>query len=74
MKKSKTIKKYLEKMLSILNKDRFLGTKFLGSRIVENILVTILDNFEASIATLETSNELCFITLTEILHELKTHE
>ncbi|RDX60832.1 Copia protein, partial [Mucuna pruriens] len=43
MKESETIKEYSNKLLSIANKIRLLGSDFADSRIVEKILVTILE-------------------------------
>jgi hypothetical protein len=62
MKESETIKEYSDKLLNIANKVRFLGAEFLDSRIVEKILVTITERYEASIATLENTKNLCNIT------------
>jgi hypothetical protein len=51
MKESETIKEYSDKLLNIANKVRLLGAEFLDSRIVEKILFTIPERYEASIAT-----------------------
>nr|KYP70614.1 hypothetical protein KK1_009835 [Cajanus cajan] len=86
MKETKTIKQYFDKLLGIANKiqslvqeldlksDGLLGTQFLNSRIVEKILVTILERYEASIAVLENTNDLSKITLAEVLHALQALE
>lgn len=52
MKESETAKQYADKFLGIANKVRLLGTKFLDSRIVQKILVTMPEKYEASIASL----------------------
>lgn len=52
MKESKTIKEYSNKFLSIENKVRLLGTKFVDSSIIEKILVIVPERYEASIASL----------------------
>ncbi|RDX78385.1 hypothetical protein CR513_41344, partial [Mucuna pruriens] len=69
MKESKTIKKYSDKLLSIANKIRLLGSDFADSRIVEKIL-----RYEASITSLENSKDLSKITLAEVLHALMAQE
>nr|KYP60815.1 hypothetical protein KK1_023229 [Cajanus cajan] len=60
MKETGTIKHYSDKLLGIANKVRLLGTQFLDSRIVEKILVTIPERYEASIAALENTKDLFF--------------
>ena len=52
MKKSKTIKEYANKLLSIANKVRLFGSNFFDSRIVEKILVIVPERFEATITSL----------------------
>ncbi|RDX92762.1 hypothetical protein CR513_25064, partial [Mucuna pruriens] len=74
MKESKTIKEYSNKLLSIVNKIRLLGSDFADSRIVEKILVTIPERYEASITSLENSKDLSNITLAEVLHALMAQE
>ncbi|GAU44031.1 hypothetical protein TSUD_349630 [Trifolium subterraneum] len=74
MKESETIKEYSDKLLSIANKVRLLGTEFTDSRIVEKILVTVLERYEASLASLENTKDLSKITLSEVIHALQAHE
>ena len=70
MKVSETIKEYSERLLSIANRVRLLGLEFKDSRIVEKILVTIPERFEATITTLENTKDLSKITLAELLNSL----
>ncbi|XP_020216772.1 uncharacterized protein LOC109800398 [Cajanus cajan] len=74
MKESETIKEYSDKLLSIANKIRLLGSDFADSRIVEKILVTVPERYEASITSLENSKNLSKITLAEVLHALQAQE
>jgi len=74
MKESETIKEYSDKLLNIANKVKLLGAEFPDSRIVEKILVTLPERYEASIATLENTKDLCNITLAQVLHALKAQE
>jgi len=67
MKKSETIKECSEKLLSIANRVRLLGTTFTDSRIVEKILVTMPARYEASISALENTKDLSKITLAKLL-------
>ena len=70
MKESETIKEYSERLLSIANRVRLLGSEFKDSRIVEKILVTIPERFEATITTLENTKDLSKITLAKLLNSL----
>ncbi|KAA8534200.1 hypothetical protein F0562_031608 [Nyssa sinensis] len=74
MKESKTIKEYSDKLLSIANKVRLLGSDLHDSRIVEKILVTVPEKFEATIMTLENTKDLSKITLAELLNALQAQE
>ncbi|XP_006603271.1 uncharacterized protein [Glycine max] len=74
MKESETIKEYSYRLLGIVNNVRLLGTEFSDARIVQKILVTIPEKFEATIASLENSRNLSSITLTELLNALQAQE
>lgn len=74
MKESETIKEYSERLIGLANKVRLLGTKLEDSRIVEKILVTVPEKYEASITTLENTKDLSTITLAELLSALHTQE
>ncbi|RDY03962.1 hypothetical protein CR513_12386, partial [Mucuna pruriens] len=74
MKESKTIKEYSDKLLSIANKIRLLGSDFADFRIVEKILVMVPERYEAFITSLENSKDLSKITLAEVLHALMAQE
>ncbi|XP_027075930.2 uncharacterized protein [Coffea arabica] len=71
MKGSETIKDYSDRLLDIVNKVRLLGTNFSDSRIVQKILVTIPEKFEATTMALENSKDLSCITLAELLNALQ---
>jgi hypothetical protein len=51
-----------------------LGADFADSRIVEKILVTAPERYEASITTLENTRDLSKITLAELLNALQAQE
>ncbi|XP_073263216.1 uncharacterized protein [Populus alba] len=74
MKDSETIKEYSDKLMGIANRVRLLGTSFADSRIVEKLLVTVPEKYEASITTLENTKDLSKITLTELLNALQAQE
>ena len=52
------MKEYSDRLLSIANKVRLLGYVLNGSRIVEKLLVTVSEKFEATIITLENTKDL----------------
>ena len=74
MKESKIIKEFLDRLLDIATKVRLLGIKFEDSRIVQKILVTIPEKYEASVTTLENTKDISHITLSKVLHAIKAQE
>ena len=70
MKESETIKDYSDKLLSIANKVRLLGSKLNDSRIVEKIFVMIPERYETIVTTLENTKNLPKISLAELLNSL----
>ena len=74
MKDSETIKDYADKLLGIANKIRILGTEIPDSQIVQKILVTIPEKYEATLTSLENSKDLSTITLVELLTALQAPE
>jgi len=74
MKESETIKEYFDKLLSIANKVRLFGTGIADSRIAEKILVTVPERYEASLASLENTKDLCKIASAEVIHALQAQE
>ncbi|XP_017434691.1 uncharacterized protein LOC108341527 [Vigna angularis] len=74
MKESDTIKEYSNMLLGIANKVRLLDIAFSDSRIVEKILVSVPERYQASIATLENTKDLSKITLAEVLRALQAQE
>lgn len=74
MKESETIKVYFDKLLNIANKIRLLDHDFPDTRLVEKILVTIPERYEACLTALENSNDLSTITLSELVHSLQAQE
>lgn len=68
-KEYETIKEYSDKLFSIANKVRLLGTNFANSRIVFFYII-LLERYEASLASLEITNDIYKITLVEVMHAL----
>jgi len=74
MKESESIKEYSEKLLYIANRVILLASEFKDSPIVEKVLVTLLERFEATITTLENIKDLSKITLVELLNSLQAQD
>ncbi|GAU24581.1 hypothetical protein TSUD_149220 [Trifolium subterraneum] len=74
MKESETIKEYSDKLLSIVNNVRLLGTEFSDTRIVQKILMTVPERFKSTISSLENSKDLSNITLSELVYALQAQE
>ncbi|KAF2294560.1 hypothetical protein GH714_012600 [Hevea brasiliensis] len=74
MKESETIKEYSDRLLNIVNKVRLFGTEFADTRIVQKILVTFPERFEATISSLENTKDLSKIGLAELIHALQAQE
>ena len=71
---SETIKEYTGKLVNIANKIRILGSDFSDSRIVQKILVTLPEKFDATISSLESTKDLSKITLAELNNALQAQE
>ena len=74
MKETKTIKEYSDRLLNIENRVKLLGSSLEDSRIVEKILLTVPERFEATITTLENTKDLSKIALAELLSALQAQE
>lgn len=70
MKESETIKDYSDRFLLIVNKVRILGTELNDNRIVQKILVTLPERYEATIASLKNTKDLSKHSLAELLSAL----
>lgn len=74
MTESDAIKEYSDKLLGIDNKRRLLDNDFADSKIVEKIMVTVSERYQASIASLENTKDLSKITFAEVIHAFQTQE
>ena len=74
MKVSETIKEYLTKLVDITNKARMLGTNLSDDRLVQKILVSLPERYEAIIASLENTRNLSQIKLAEMVSALQAPE
>ncbi|KAL4388886.1 hypothetical protein GQ457_09G010470 [Hibiscus cannabinus] len=74
MKETETVKEYSDRLISIANKVRLLGSSLADSRIVQKIIVTIHERLEATITTLENTKVMSKISLAELLSALQAQE
>ncbi|XP_052181890.1 uncharacterized protein LOC127794683 [Diospyros lotus] len=74
MKEAESFKEYVDKLMAIVNKIRMLGEALPDSRVVEKILVTLLEMFEAKISSLEESRDLSTIALGELINAMQAQE
>ncbi|KAF2296636.1 hypothetical protein GH714_000761 [Hevea brasiliensis] len=74
MKESETVKVYVERLSGIANKVRILGAELTDNRIVQKILVSLLERYEATIASLENTKDLSKISLAELVSALQAQE
>lgn len=74
MKESETIQEYSDRLVNLANQVRILGRNMEDSRIVEKILVSLPERFEATIASLENTKDLSNLKLAELLSALQAQE
>ena len=74
MKESDAVKDYGAQLLSIADKVRLVGKLFSNEKIVQKILVTLLEKYEVTISSLENSKDLSTISLTKLSHSLEAAE
>ncbi|WRX29551.1 Integrase [Theobroma cacao] len=74
MKEDKTIKKYSDKIMKLVNQLRLLGEDLSERRIVNKVLVSLPEKFEAKISSLEDSKDLSQLTVAELVNALQAQE
>ena len=74
MKEFEIIKEYSTKLVDIANKARMLGTDLSNNRLVQKILVSLPERYEATIASLENTKNLSQIKLVELVSVLQEPE
>ncbi|XP_020089023.1 uncharacterized protein LOC109710699 [Ananas comosus] len=74
IKESEIIKEYCDKLTSIANQARALGTDLSDNRLMQKIFVSLPERFEATIASLENTKNLSQIKLAELLSALQAQE
>ncbi|XP_017644422.1 uncharacterized protein LOC108485074 [Gossypium arboreum] len=74
MKEDETVKQYSDRIMAVVNSIRLLGEQFSEARIVEKVLSTLPERYEAKISSLEDSRDLATISLTELINALYAQE
>jgi len=74
MKEAETIKEYFDRLLAMVNKIQLLHEYLLDKRIIEKVLVSLPERFEAKISSLEDLRDLTMISLAELMNSLQTQE
>ncbi|KAK5819972.1 hypothetical protein PVK06_025012 [Gossypium arboreum] len=70
MKEEEIVKRYSDKIMAVVNKIRLLGEQFNEARIVEKVISTLPERYEAKISSFEDSRDLTSITLMELINAL----
>ncbi|XP_010520839.1 PREDICTED: uncharacterized protein LOC104799859 [Tarenaya hassleriana] len=74
MKGDESVKDYVNRLVNIIDNIRILGTKVDDDKIVQKILVSVPEKFEATVASLENTKQLSQIKLTEVISALQAQE
>ncbi|XP_022895340.1 uncharacterized protein LOC111409532 [Olea europaea var. sylvestris] len=74
MKDSESVKEYFDRLMKVVNQIRLLGGNLLDRRVVEKVLISLPEKFEAKISSLEDFRDLPSITLFELVNALQAIE
>ncbi|XP_031385582.1 uncharacterized protein LOC116199388 [Punica granatum] len=74
MNESETAKQFADKLVEIANKILVLGTDLSEARLVQKLLVSVPERYEATIASLENTKELSDLKFAEVLSALQAPE
>ncbi|XP_016729262.1 uncharacterized protein [Gossypium hirsutum] len=74
MKESESIKEYSDKLIDIANKVRVLRADLSDSRLVQKILVSVPEKYEATIASFENTKDLTQLRVVELIIGLQAQE
>ena len=74
MKEEETVKQYSDRIMAVVNSIRLLGEQFSEARMVEKVMSTLPERYEAKISSLEDSRDLTTISLTELINALYAQE
>ncbi|XP_057984522.1 uncharacterized protein LOC131169324 [Hevea brasiliensis] len=74
MKETENVKEYSDKVIKVVNQIRVLGEDLPDKRVVEKILVSLPERFEAKISSLKDSKDVYQISLAELVNALQATE
>ncbi|XP_010542108.1 PREDICTED: uncharacterized protein LOC104815425 [Tarenaya hassleriana] len=67
MKPNETVKVYVDRLINSVSKIRILGTEMTDEKIVQKVMVSVPERFEATLASLENTKELSQLKLLKFL-------
>lgn len=74
MEEEETVRQYTDRLMKVVNQIRLLGEELTDKRIVEKVLVSVPEKFEAKISSLEDSRDLSTMSLAELINALQASE
>lgn len=74
MKEAESVKEFADKIMKVVNQLRLLGETLEDKRVVEKVVVSLPEKFEAKISSLEDSKDLNTISLSELVNALHAVE
>ena len=70
MKDNESVKDYSSRLMDVVNQMRFLGEAFTNQKVVEKIMVSMPQKFEAKISVIEESCDLQSLIIAELTSKL----
>ena len=74
MMESESVSNYITRVQTVVNQLNQNGETLIDARVVENILITLTDNFESIVCAIEESKDLKTLTIDELADSLEAHE
>ncbi|KAJ4728947.1 Retrovirus-related Pol polyprotein from transposon TNT 1-94 [Melia azedarach] len=74
MKETETIKVYSSKVMELVNQMRLLGEVIEQHKIIEKMLISLSEKFEAKVSAIEESHDLKKLTVVELISKLQVQE
>ena len=74
MKDNENVKSYSGRLMNTVNQMRLLGETFEDHKIVEKLMMSIPERFEAKISTIEESCDLQTLSIAELINKLQIQE
>ncbi|XP_038688586.1 disease resistance protein RGA2-like [Tripterygium wilfordii] len=74
MKENETVKEYSDKLVELVNKMRLYGEVISDQKVVEKVLISLPERFEAKVSAIEESCDLKKLTVSELCSKLQAQE